>query len=254
MEKRFEEPLSLKHDNRLKSNILLLVAEVLASIHCSKYFRLQYQFTHHSMINPYQPSDPTEIDHSESGSPFVEGLKTVFQEETPSPASKPRPLRMFGKWSLICTLSALPSFMLGSLATQQQYLAMATGIFLFICGYVWLDRYTWNFPWRQNLVIRRILRIMYSTRVIISCSMIGTPLDMVCGVLSMSIATMVTRPFGNTDLFLGGDPIESFIGALIATIVQGTLLNAILIVYGFLLLGIFRLYKVISNRRQSSGH
>ena len=55
---------------------------------------------------------------------------------------------------------------------------MLTGIFLFALCCVWLDRHTWKYDWRRDRAIRRILRIMYTTRIVMSVSFIGTPLDM----------------------------------------------------------------------------
>ena len=193
------------------------------------------------MINPYQPTNPAERSEESIDSPWVEGLKSAdsnveSQSETQS-ETQPNLIKMFGKWSLICTLSAIPSFVLGSLSTDNQYLGMATGIFLFIIGYVCLDRYTWNFAWRKNPVIRRILRVMYTTRIAISCSMMGTPLDMACGIAALGATHLLMQNLG----VLGGP--DDFIAALIGTIFQGIILNAVLLSYGLVLLACYAGYK-----------
>lgn len=189
------------------------------------------------MINPYKPLVGEETGRPQVRSPFVDGLYELKEAEAILTEDQPHLVKIFGKWLFICTLSAIPSFFLGALATENQYLGMATGILLFACGYVWLDRYTWRFEWRKNLVIRRILRIMYSTRVAISCSLIGTPLDMLCGTLALSITAFITRSYADANI------INDFTGALLATMIQGAILNVVIVAYGLLLLAIYSLYK-----------
>ena len=138
------------------------------------------------MINPYEPSNPNAEVIPNSVSPLLDELRVEAVPHDPQPTEKrPSLPRTFGKWLLICSVSAAPSFILGSLASNSQHLGMLTGIALFIVGYTWLDRYTWKYTWRKNPVIRRILRIMYTTRVAISASLIGTPLDRACGMLAL---------------------------------------------------------------------
>ena len=194
------------------------------------------------MINPYEPSNPSAEVIPNSASPLLDELRVEAVPQDPQPAEKrPSLPRTFGKWLLICSVSAAPSFILGSLASNSQYLGMLTGIALFIVGYTWLDRYTWKFTWRKNPVIRRILRIMYTTRVAISASLIGTPLDMDCGMLALGATAFLFQDFAASNS-------NSFTSALIATIIQGTILNAVLLLYGLLLFTGYAVYKNWSEK------
>ncbi len=189
------------------------------------------------MNNPYQPSVPPEHDGEFVSSPLSDALSVTEAALTePSESIKPNLLITFGKWFVICWVSAAPSFILGVAATESQYAGMATGVSLFVLGYVWLDRYTWNYPWRKKPVIRRILRVMYTTRIVISVSMIGTPLDMACGIVAMGATAFIFQNLG-----MGGP--TTFEAALIATCVQGALLNCVLILYGLVLLAGHSAYK-----------
>jgi len=193
------------------------------------------------MNNPYQPSVPSEHGGEFASSPLSDALNVTEAAPTETTESvKPGLFRTFGKWFVICWVSAAPSFVLGAVVNESQYARMATGVSLFILGYVWLDRYTWNYPWRQKPVIRRILRVMYTTRIVISVSMIGTPLDMACGILALGATAFLFQNLG-----MGGP--TSFAAALIATCVQGTILNCVLVLYGLVLFAGYSAYKNLSR-------
>jgi len=193
------------------------------------------------MINPYQPSTPAPIDENPVSSPFLDTLQTNLQEVAETPEERPHLIKTFGKWLVICSASAAPSFFLGALATDNQYLGMLTGIFLFALGYVWLDRHTWKYDWRRDRTIRRILRIMYTTRIVMSVSFIGTPLDMACGIAAMGATGFIFQSIG-----FGGP--TGFVAALMGTLFQGTILNAVLVLYGLFLFGVRAVYLRWSNR------
>lgn len=193
------------------------------------------------MINPYQPSTPAPIDENPVSSPFLDTLQTNLQEVAETPEERPHLIKTFGKWLVICSASAAPSFLLGALATEDQYLGMLTGIFLFVLGYVWLDRHTWKYDWRRDRAIRRILRIMYTTRIVMSVSFIGTPLDMACGIAAMGATGFIFQSIG-----FGGP--TGFAAALMGTLFQGTILNAVLVLYGLFLFGVRAIYLRWSNR------
>lgn len=199
------------------------------------------------MINPYQPSTPAPVDEIPVSSPLLDTLQVNVEEVPETSDERPHLIKTFGKWLVICSASAAPSFMLGALVTESQYLGMLTGIFLFVLGYVWLDRHTWQYSWRRDRVIRRILRVIYTTRIVISVSFIGTPLDMMCGIAAMSATAFIFQSFAAGESFGAGGP-TGFAAALIGTLFQGTILNAVLVLYGLFLFGVRAIYLRWSNR------
>ena len=78
--------------------------------------------------------------------------------------------------------------------------------------------------------MRRTLIIGYATRVGISIIFpVGIYVDLVCGLLSTSIVGVVL------------DSADTFVGVLATTLVQGVVLNVLLVVYMLPVLGFLRL-------------
>ncbi|MFK8115387.1 MAG: hypothetical protein AB8B91_24530 [Rubripirellula sp.] len=164
-------------------------------------------------LNPYAPTI-----HSDSDEPVAEEL-------TPVRSSL---LATFGRWSLVCTLSATPSFFLGLSITGGQVFGMLIGICLFILGYTALDYQTALSSVRQKKSVRRTLRITYGTRIVITVLFpIAVYLDMICGLISVGI----TSELSGIDLSSNSNEM-GFLASLITTIVQGIVMNVVLGVYG----------------------
>jgi hypothetical protein len=88
--------------------------------------------------------------------------------------------------------------------------------------------------------LRRTFRIGYGTRLVISIIFpIGMQLDMLCGLLSTgAVAQLVENP-------------ESFAGILTTTLVQGAVLNVLLLLYMSAVYGVVRL---VMPRPVPAGH
>lgn len=160
----------------------------------------------------------------------------------------PKPTRGWplsvGIWSFVCILSATPSFLwgLGTIA-DSQILAMCLGILIFIVGYTLVDQLTQLQPWRRNRQVSLALKIGYTTRVLATVIFpIGGGLDLMCGLFSVGIVqsvvpSLIQHPGGAADL----EGKATFVGALLVTLVQGGILNIVLLIYTAGVLGIILL-------------
>ena len=146
----------------------------------------------------------------------------------------PTVLRRLILWTVICCVSAAPSFVFA--AGDFHRGAMVAGVCLFIAAYTAATSTRAFERFHRRPFVRRTLYIGYGLRLFLSLLMpvghVTVPVRMVMfadlwpGMLSV---LFVQRFFT--------DP-ESFAGTLLTTIVQGTLLNAIIflvmaVVYGF---------------------
>ena len=126
--------------------------------------------------------------------------------------------RRFLLWTVICCVSAAPSFAWA--AQEYNRAAMVVGVALFILGYTAFTS-TARFQRFHDLpFIRRTLYIGYATRLALSLAFpVGAAADLLPGMVSLNIVQSV-----------GFEP-STFEGTLATTIVQGSLLNAILILF-----------------------
>ena len=72
------------------------------------------------------------------------------------------------KWFVICSVSAVPSFVVGMEVSEGQIAAMLMGILLFAVGYTFLDYQTRFTKMRQSRFMLILLRVVYGTRLFIS--------------------------------------------------------------------------------------
>ena len=178
-----------------------------------------------SPLNPYAPS--TVSDDSSEARRLALGVDEAgeHRQQTEPTASLGR---TFARWLIVCSISAIPSFVFGMVVTDNEVGGMLVGILIFVAGYTWLDFITAKRPWRQNPRIRRMLRITYGTRIAISILFpIGGFLDVMCGTLTLTIIS----PF--TDVIPGTNSL-SFLGAMMTTLIQGCILNVVLGLYALL--------------------
>jgi hypothetical protein len=136
-------------------------------------------------------------------------------------------------WSTVCSISAAPSFVIGTSVVGVPNLPwMVLGILIFICIYVTADWLSCHWMFRRRVAVRMSLFITYIIRITASIIFpIALYADIFCGTLSASVLTE-----------LGYDPIRS-IGmpgpiVLVWTLMQGILLNVVLASIWVVLLGI----------------
>jgi hypothetical protein len=176
--------------------------------------------------NPYQAPITTEL-----------AMATAIADDD---FNSPNPLKIFFKWLVVCVICAGPSFFWGCLISKaqwQQILAMTLGILLFIGAYTATE----CTPYFQRLMrdrrLRRTLKIGFGTRIGISLLFpFGIYLDLFVGFLSVSI----TESLFPNSLGLDDSQTSMFLAFFGTTILQGLLLNAMLLVYMVFVYGIVR--------------
>jgi F0F1-type ATP synthase membrane subunit c/vacuolar-type H+-ATPase subunit K len=137
------------------------------------------------------------------------------------------------RWFSICTLSAVPSFLVGFSITNGRYDAMLTGIVIFSVGYTLLDYGTSQSSWRRKKLIRRTLRTMYGTRIAITILFpIGYFFDLWCGLISIGLTQAITGAEFTTQQ----QQTSAFRDVLLTTLIQGSAMNVVLGVYGVLVM------------------
>lgn len=128
-------------------------------------------------------------------------------------------LRRVLLWTLVCTVSAAPSFIVAANGFHRG--AMVLGVCLFILGYTAATSTEAFERFHRRPFMRRTLYIGYGGRMVLSVLFpIGMGVDMFPGMLSVSFVRNVLQLTP-----------ESFLGTLATTCVQGTLLNLILVVF-----------------------
>ncbi|MFC1757384.1 hypothetical protein ACFL2H_01275 [Planctomycetota bacterium] len=175
--------------------------------------------------NPFQ--SPAVID--EPDVPFAEG------GELP-PITTRLVARTTLRWTVICGVAAIPSFLLGLVVTQNQpwgVFAMCLGILLFAIGYSVCDLFLIRRWCHNSRAFHRSLRIGLGFRLAASIIVpIGTLLDMYPGIAAVGICNAIS--------FAAREAV-SFPVVIAITFLQGIFLNILL--YGFVLF-VFAIYRL----------
>jgi len=178
--------------------------------------------------NPYSPA--VEIDEPAKHSGEVD---SSFPH-----AHYPSPIRTVLRWSIVCSVAAVPSFFLGVDVTQGRLAGMIAGVLSFIAMYVALDYCTRYWPIRQNAAVRRTLVFVYVSRILVSIVFpVGLFIDMFTGMAMMSFAGNSAEVFRETET-----PVSMLVGFWVAyrlTIMQGILMNVVLTAWGLFAFPVF---------------
>ena len=141
--------------------------------------------------------------------------------------NKPRVLRAVGRWTLICSISAAPSFFWGcGLHSGSEHIAgMLCGILVFIGMYALAECSPLYQRVSNRPYVRRTLIVGYATRMGVSIVFpVGLMFDMCTGMLAVAVV--------QEGLFQTSGPKEvAFAAVFVTTLVQGCLLNLILTAY-----------------------
>ncbi len=145
-------------------------------------------------------------------------------------------LKRFGIWTLLCAAGATPSFWLGFTIdpTGTGIAAMLTGVGLFIVGYTCLSSTRTFRRLRRQPFVMPCLYAGYGLRVFITVAFpVGLYADLVCGLLTSAIL----------DAVLGHAPNDRFFITLVWTLLQGVVLNLILLIVMLLVYAAQRLTR-----------
>jgi hypothetical protein len=158
------------------------------------------------------------------------------EPEPESDLSPPRSrARIVTYWIVVCSVSAIPSFLMGLDVVQPPggVPAMVVGVLLFIGAYVLLDvRYLEPLA-RRKRNFRTAMQWGFGLRATASLLLpAGIMLDMLPGLLSVTIVrTIFPVPPGSqlTNSFpYEGGSVLGFFPALLTTLLQGVIMNALL--------------------------
>ena len=138
-------------------------------------------------------------------------------------------LRRLALWAVICCVSAAPSFAWANEDFSRA--AMLFGVAVYIAAYTLSTCTEWFERFHRRPFVRRTLYVGYGARLAISILFpIGMGLDMMPGLLSIAI---VQR--------LGLEP-HTFGGTFATTLVQGALLNVIVMTLMTVVYGLQRVF------------
>lgn len=165
---------------------------------------------------------------------------------------------IFGKWLLICYLCAGPSFFFGLMVTDGTVGAitgMVVGVFCYVVGYTIFECTPLVQRSLQDRIIRRAATIGYLTRIVFSLFPVLAPLDMFLGIASTTGGSYVLKLFYPTSGAMLGAENQAFAPALTfsfsATIIQGALMNVVLLGFVALVYGVCCL--VMDPLKRSTG-
>jgi hypothetical protein len=171
-----------------------------------------------------------------SENPFESTSNEAAYGEPESDLSPPRSrARIVTYWIVVCSVSAIPSFLMGLDVVQPPggVPAMVVGVLLFIGAYVLLDvRYLEPLA-RRKRNFRTAMLWGFGLRATASLLLpAGIMLDMLPGLLSVTIVrTIFPVPPGSqlTNSFpYEGGSVLGFFPALLTTLLQGVVMNALL--------------------------
>lgn len=170
--------------------------------------------------------------------PYTSPKPTLTELLDPAQRSTRGLGRSLARWTLICAVSAAPSFFWGAMIHPHtdQILAMLLGIITYILVYTAVDCGPISDRILEDPIRRRTVKIGYGTRLILSVLFpIGIVLDMFLGAVAVSLIAQGVR-------WVGWDlPIEENAPwwiVYVTTLLQGALLNLLLFAYMLVIWGI----------------
>lgn len=146
--------------------------------------------------------------------------------EPDSADNSPRIANILLWWTIICSLAAAPSFVLGC-NIDGAVGGMLAGVATYIIGYTLISLTLTARRLYANRIWRRTIHITYGTRIALSLlsvfAFIGVPFAMIIDIWSGMVATTVA------ERIVGG--AGGFVFAYLATIIEGAILNFVLFVF-----------------------
>lgn len=165
-----------------------------------------------------------------------EGTRGVFGKKLNIPW-------IFGKWFLVCSVSAAPSFFWGctiSELTSEHVIGMLAGVFTFIVGYTIVECTSFVQGLMRHPNFRLTAKIGYGTRMAVSIIFpAGMMLDMFVGMFAVMTVSAVAGPIEQER----GDMIQGLGVFYATTIVQGIYLNVVLLAFMAMVYGIVTLAR-----------
>ena len=189
----------------------------------------------------------TEPTHNPFASPSVAATQAIPDSNPEAPLPEFNVSKSLGKWTLVCILSAAPSFFWASALGANAYIrsaAMLAGIATFIGFFVYLESREWTQRKLLDRSLRSAVKTGFVTRVIISVVFpLAIVIDLWCGLISISLVGTLfgSEPPMRDGVFL--HPTLVFGWFYITTIVQGIILNLVLGTFTLLVYAGIVMYK-----------
>lgn len=170
--------------------------------------------------NPFQaPSD------------YTVAPSATLAELSDKPISVPWVL---AKWAMVCCVSAAPSFVFGLLLANSratEITGMVLGVITFILAYTCFECSSKFQILIRKRFVRKAARIGYGVRMLISVVFpLGSYIDIPTGMLSVTIANFVFGVGAGQNREIEGQ-LMSLVWFYSTTLIQGFLLNVILLVF-----------------------
>ncbi len=162
--------------------------------------------------------------------------EAAYGEPEPDQGPPRSRTRIVTYWGIVCSISAIPSFLMGLDVVQPPWgiPAMVVGVLLFIGAYILVDVRYLDPLARRKQNFRTAMLWGFGLRATASLLLpAGILLDMLPGLLSVTIVrTIFPPPPGSESTSIGFpygvDNVFGFFPALVTTLLQGVLMNALL--------------------------
>lgn len=126
---------------------------------------------------------------------------------------------------------------------------MLGGILIFIVAYTIFESSKYGQMLTRRRLVRIVARVGYGIRILVSIVFpLGAAIDIPCGSLAISISNFVFQTTLGPDGDGFGNELLGFVWFCTTTVIQGTLLNIVLLVFLLLLYGIGLLFTAPEDR------
>ena len=212
-------------------------------------FRIPYSAVHNILFDRQIPVT-RKLDSDAGENPFasprgVDGSSAVIKEPKPKPLELKQTTfpNALARWTLICAVSAAPSFAMGLGITNANPLsvtAMVVGVLAFSLAYAFLDISPRWRRWMSQTASRRAIMTVFGIRVGASIVFpIAMMNDLFVGAFSLSAVQAIIRAFGGPPADAGLGPFAT----LATTVLEGALLNVEILAVGLVFFAIFRSFE-----------
>lgn len=151
----------------------------------------------------------------------------------------------FVRWLLICYGCAIPSFLWGVMVGSKQVHveAMLSGIFCFVVAYAIAEANEAVYQFRLLPHVNATLKVGFGLRLLISLLFpVGMFFDLWLGMVSVSTCERLLGR-GPDPVNVNSGPPEDFAAFFVTTIIQGLLINAVLVAFMLVVYGAKRMFS-----------
>lgn len=155
------------------------------------------------------------------------------------------------RWTLICAISAAPSFVCGVIMTRHSFAVpmMLLGVTVFAVVYAYIDRGSRWRRWMSRPLTRRCIMWAYGIRMTASILFpVGMYNDALVGLASVGAVGAVSSVLTDSNTPELNNPLQVFL----TTIIQGILLNLEIFLLVLLLIGLNHVFLALKGTFSSA--